>query len=398
MPETVRTMRTITRSIILAALALNGMSAFASQQASRAARLDVRDDGGVSIFIGATQQRAPVAQPPRVAPPADDATAAAVAPAGVELAVRTPTPLNEWTDDWFDADTYPSLKSAASKLGTRWARGAAERLDQQVREIDVHYKRNVSIDVAHEVRAGIASALSNVTVRLAGDQCTNSESVHCLSVSVNEHDEHNPELGSRKGGVVLLESPAFTVSATFTEKPWVDGFSDFVNARPGGSWLIALSKDPCLSEGEAQTSALESAAEQLYRRVREHVRDRVWSPRDDDRLRARIVHELQTKRSLVPDRFLQRAQKSYGGVFRQALLVDASGRNLNYLIELTRGDRLEHRQSIAGVLISAAALFLVVYLLYLFVNSMTRGYFAWSLRMVAVAVVVLGMIVLLLVG
>ena len=262
----------------------------------------------------------------------------------------------------------------------------------------MHAKRNVPIDVRHEVRAGIASALHGVSVILAGDECRGSDSVHCISVTVNEHDEHSAELGARKGGVVLVESTAYKVSATFTEKPWVDSFSDFANARPDKNWLIALSKDPCLSEGEAQMSAFEAAAEQLYGRVREQVRDGIWLPRDDERLRARIQHSLVTDGSLVPDRFLQRAQRSYGGVFRQALLIDASGRNLNHLIDLTRGDRIGRRQSFAGVLVSAAALFLVVYLLYLFVNSMTRGYFVWSLRMVAVAVVVVGMIVLLLVG
>jgi hypothetical protein len=388
-------MRTITRTIhFVGALVLSGLAFFASGQASRAARLDVRA-GAVSVSVNAQEQPSPrVAEPPRVAPPV------VTAPADVATPARLPILVSDWTDDWFDADTYPSLKSAALNLGARWGREAARRLDSQVKTIEVHTKRNIPIAVAHEARTGIASMVHGTMVEVAGDECRKSASVHCVSLTLHDHDEHS-RLGVRQAGLLQVESEAQVVQANFVEKRWAEDFSDFANARPKESWIIGRSKDPCMSDWEARDGALASAAAQLFPIVRDRIRSGGgghWGRYDDERLRERIRYALSSDNNLVPDKFLQRATRPYGSVFRQAVLVDASRPNLDHLIMLSRQEVVEHRQSFARTLLSAGVLFFVVYLLYLFVNSMTRGYFVWSLRMVAVTVVVLGVIVLLLVG
>ena len=271
-----------------------------------------------------------------------------------------------------------------------------------MKTIEVHTKRNIHIDVAHEVRSGIASMVHGVAVEVAGDECRNSPTVHCVSLALDDHDDHS-RLGVRRAGIFRVESQVNVVQANFVEKPWAENFSDFANARPKENWIIGRSKDPCMSDWEARDSALSAAALQLFPIVREHVRRSSsgghWGRYDDDRLRERIRSELAASSvTLVPDKFLQRAQRAYGGVFRQAVLVDASRPNLDHLVMLSRQEVASYRQSFVRTLVSAGALFLVVYLLYLFVNSMTRGYFVWSLRMVAVTVLVVGVIVLLLVG
>lgn len=390
-------MRTITSTFIVVGvcLALVGLASLASAEPSRAARLDVRD-GGVSISVSEPERSSRVAEPRRVIPP--PAAAATVvqspAPGG------PPAPAIEWTDEWFDADTYPSLKSAALNLGARWGREAARVLDQQVKTVEVHSKRNIPDGIAHEVRAGIASTLHGVAVQVAEDQCANSSTVHCVSLALNDHDEYGGRMGVRKSGHLSVQSPQYTAMARYTHKPWVDDFGGFANARPGENWLIARSPDPCLSEHEAERKSIATATEQIFPLVRDRVRSSVgrWGRTDDDRLRTLITDQLAGNRELVPDKFLQRAQRSYGSVYRQSLLVDLSRANLDHLIALSRQELVERRHGFARTLLSAGALFFVVYLLYLFVNSMTRGYFVWSLRMVAVTVVVLGVIVLLLVG
>lgn len=306
-----------------------------------------------------------------------------------------PIPVIEWTDDWFDADTYPSLKSAAVSLGARWGREASRRLDQQVKEIEIHSRHNVPDGIAHAVRTGIASALTGVTVQVAEEDCASSATVHCVSLTLYDQEDHHWRMGVRESGQFTVQSDLCTVNARYTEKPWVEDFGAFVNVRPGESWLIARSPDPCLTEHEAATKAIASATQQIFPLVRDRLRDGRWGHADDQRLLDQIRHQLAMERKLVPDKFLQRAERPYGGVFRQAILVDLSPPNLEKLIMLSRQNVVGHRQSFAAVLISAAALFLVVYLLYLFVNSMTRGYFVWSLRMVAATILVLGIIVLL---
>ena len=314
------------------------------------------------------------------------------------VAPNRPAPVAiEWTDEWFDADTYPSLKSAALNLGARWARDASQHVDAQVKTIEVHTKHNIPIALAHEVRTGIASGFHGVEVRVAGSECANSATVHCVSLQLESRDE-NSRMGNHKAGRLTVQSPQVTVAAAYVEKPWVEDFTGFVNTRASQNWLIARSPDPCLSEAEASSKAIAEAAKQIFPLVRDRLRDGRWDDYTDQRLREQIHHQLVTNKQLVPDKFLQRAQRHYGGVFRQAVLVDISRPNLDHLVALSRQDVVERKASFVATLLSAGALFLVVYLLYLFVNSMTRGYFVWSLRMVAVTVLVVGVIVLLLVG
>ena len=324
------------------------------------------------------------------------ASPAVAQPMVVAPNTRAPAAI-EWTDQWFDADTYPSLKSAALNLGARWARDATQHVDSQVKTIEVHTKHNIPIAVAHEVRTGIASGFHGVEVRVAGSECAKSATVHCVSLHLETRDG-NSRLGNRKEGRLTVQSPQVTVAAAYVEKPWVDDFTGFVNTRPSQNWLIARSPDPCLSEGEASRKALEEAAKQIFSLVRDRLRDGRWDDYTDERLRQQVHHQLVSNRQLVTDKFLQRAQRHYGSVFRQAVLVDVSRQNLDHLIRLTRQEVVERKASFVATLVSVGTLFLVVYLLYLFVNSMTRGYFVWSLRMVAVTVLVVGVIVLLLVG
>lgn len=325
------------------------------------------------------------------------ATPAAVAQVMVAAPGRPAPVAIEWTDEWFDADTYPSLKSAALNLGARWARDASQHVDGQVKTIEVHTKHNIPIAVAHEVRTGIASGFHGVEVRVAGNECAKSATVHCVSLQLESRDD-NSRMGNRKAGRLTVQSPQVTVAAAYVEKPWVEDFTGFVNQRPSQNWLIARSPDPCLSESEASSKAVAQATNHVFMLVRARLRQGRWGDYTDARLRELIQHQLVTNKQLVPDKFLQRAQRHYGGVFRQAILVDLSRPNLDHLIALSRQEVVERKASFVATLVSAGALFLVVYLLYLFVNSMTRGYFVWSLRMVAVTVLVVGVVVLLLLG
>ena len=97
----------------------------------------------------------------------------------------------------------------------------------------------------------------------------------------------------------------------------------------------------------------------------------------------------------IADVFLQRFSGLAGPIWREAILIDTSQNKLNQLAEQKIASSRTKRLSWAkrgGTLIGMFALICVVYL---FLNAATRGYYAWSLRIVLMAVLGIGVFLLL---
>jgi hypothetical protein len=97
---------------------------------------------------------------------------------------------------------------------------------------------------------------------------------------------------------------------------------------------------------------------------------------------------------LVADRFPQKCEKLYGGLYREAVLLDVSDAQLAPLADELRYFQRERRESRLKGLASGGAVLLVIYALYRLANAFTRGYFVWSLR-TAAAIAATGAVVVL---
>lgn len=179
-----------------------------------------------------------------------------------------------------------------------------------------------------------------------------------------------------------------TAPSTTPSKAWVDDFAAFASAARGKQWIVGRSTSPCLSEGEAFDAASRDARDQLLLRVR----PRLSSPRDPDTdawLRRRLTQELAAG-NLVSDRQVGRVRRSYGDLWSEAILIDASDRRLNGLVrehELWLRSRHDTRRGAAA---SIVGLSLAILLVYAAVNAVTKGYFRGRLRAGAVLSFALG--------
>jgi hypothetical protein len=99
----------------------------------------------------------------------------------------------------------------------------------------------------------------------------------------------------------------------------------------------------------------------------------------------------------VADRLTRRFHRDYGDVWHEAVLVDASPRNLQALADETNGIARARRASFIARAASGAAMVAVIFVIYVVVNAFTRGYFVWRLRVATalVLVVALGALLLL---
>ncbi len=188
-----------------------------------------------------------------------------------------------------------------------------------------------------------------------------------------------------------------TWSARYAEKPWVVDYSAFVAGQSGRAWVLGASPRLAASPAEAEQLALSAAAAQLRPKVEARLVERVGRqalPRAEDEL-VDLIRERLTESGAVTDRFIQSFDRPYGRVWRQAVLVDAGGPAVEALVAKSAQELAAQRRGERHTLISITALIGVILLTYLGLNVVTKGYFVWPLRVLAVGAIAGGVLLIL---
>jgi hypothetical protein len=152
------------------------------------------------------------------------------------------------------------------------------------------------------------------------------------------------------------------------DRTWVTDTAAFVNANPHRRFLIAESTPTAISEDEATRKAQELAAVLLARHLGVPVTE------------ANRAYMHQAVFRLAADRVVQKHEKPYGHVWSASFLLDISPEKLAPVAATLTQQRMRKDQSVRWTLVASGALFAVMWLLYLGLNTITRGYYAWRLR------------------
>lgn len=195
---------------------------------------------------------------------------------------------------------------------------------------------------------------------------------------------------------------ALSASAKFVEKPWADDWTLFRNANSAKRYLKADSSGPCASETEAIASARKAAVEQLLPLVRNTMNanakqisgEKVIVTQEWIRERLKYSVESNASKVLVADTFVQRFQRPYGDVWQASILIDASQPNIQVLNQSYNRTATAQFGRRAVALSAVGGIAIVIGLLYAFINAVTRGYFMWRLRAVAILAAIAGVLVL----
>src|SRR5688500_8123853 len=197
---------------------------------------------------------------------------------------------------------------------------------------------------------------------------------------------------------------AFTTR--FVDKPWAADFRDYVHGQPKRSFVLGQSTKLMSSESDALTAARQSAARELWEPVKARMNQLSANRRnrivvDEGFVRRQVEGLLKTGRH-VEDTFVQKLQGPSGEVWSASILVDASRERLDAIVAhvgqaaraqvaAKSAQRAEQARGWGAV----AAFLAVIVLLYLLVNSVTRGYFMWRLRAAALLLCIVGILVAL---
>ena len=323
----------------------------------------------------------------------------------------------------FLADVYPSAASAAEglarHLASQWK--DHEPKDEPPKDKPPKDKPLSSLTIYGGVGSqalqraadAVRSARAFETVRVSGSAEPRAVGPHEKQAATLGISKLHERGGSPRGDTRLSGSPdrsgsvearlragAFEASraARYTDKPWVDRTAEYLSLRPDKNYLVVSSDRPCTSHHEARQQAMEIASARLAELVTNSAGTTVWwrGRRDADvpasEVRQRILTILHRNPQFVADQFAQRFQRPYGEIWRHWLLIDASLNNTGYLEKKVLPRRigwLVRGLSLIGVVG-------VVLLVYLVLNVATRGYYEWSLRLIAGVLVAAGIIVLLL--
>jgi hypothetical protein len=320
--------------------------------------------------------------------------------------------------DW-RADVYPSAESAARALGVQIALALKDTLqDEEVELKSVQVYGQVEPEVQSAAAAGLLGQLPSAEVILQATTPTRMMRRETIYVEVGIVDrfargrpsgrrlpgERFP--GEEHGGSLRLSIKGvpggISRSARFIAKDWVDDYSGFLNLDPGRQWIVGASHTACTTEGEAKQQAAESAAMQLaplaLKRIGQ-LDDSVHpiSPSKES-VQNWFESRLQTG-TVLADRFVQRYLRPYGEIWREEVLVEVTPELIDECAEALLGTHIAWRSNWKRTILSVAGMVLLICLMYLFLNSVTKGYFATRLRVSAIiAIVVVGGLVFLVIA
>ncbi len=319
-----------------------------------------------------------------------------------EVSVEARAPRSEETsaaiwmpgiEDEFEANVYPSELSAVRSLGLRIGDAVRRVFDTQKSP-----SRFVLFEGAHErtlvqeLGEAIARAFPGTTWSIepetAGVQ-PDEVGVRLDLVKVETHpapwmrESEKPVTSGTVQASVMASDKQSSIKANFTDKPWVEDFSAFLNAKPNRRFIVARSTDSCMTESEANHQALDNACAQVAGMLSQISRRQSGIRKP---LVSRVDSDDILEGNLVLDRFVQSFQGSTGPIWRQALLIDGSTGKLEQLAHRKAVMAQAMKMNWARMFASVFGLLFLITIVYVFLNAATKGYYVWSLRIAGIVV------------
>jgi hypothetical protein len=197
---------------------------------------------------------------------------------------------------------------------------------------------------------------------------------------------------------------AFTTK--FQDKCWAADFKNFTTQNPKHRYVLGQTQKFASSEADALAAARQAAAKEIWEPLKDAMNarnlGRPGSISVTEGFVTRQVESMLKQGKCVEDTFVQRLDGPNGRVWRASVLVSLSPANMDLMVKqvgqaarATKAAQTTQRYEQAKGWGSVAAFLAVIVLLYLLVNSLTKGYFVWRLRAAALLLCIVGILVAL---
>lgn len=307
---------------------------------------------------------------------------------------------NEAIDNYLEADQYACMEDGAEYLGSHLA--GHQKFSPLGNRMVVYGQNPVTTAALNAFSDKLRGHLSLEEVRVESYRPSTLPAEPNLIVCVLDVPSEEPQGRhmlngvpiSHASGILRLQVASHSEmdhSVKFFEKGWLKSLSD-LHSSGQTSVAVARSSSSCTDETEARDQAMSQAVlmvQNLLKKANHSYdvldQELVFTPQD-----------LQAH-NLIVDQFSQSLRTSTARVWRHAVLLNLRPQAMDSLLrQKTRQIQQVHRTWAKDIL-SLAGLALVVLILYIFLNAATKGYYAWSLRVIALITIVGVVVVLFLV-
>ena len=295
------------------------------------------------------------------------------ASAAKDLAKQVPTLLEEMYDNFAD---LPEFKIQATI--------SAQKADDEFREELLKQFPKTTFGTGKKTDNGKKNEADTAASKTGDSKTDTAKIVHIKLVSTG--------LGSRTSAwdpprhtdtgtlscIITSDQGSRSIRADYIEKPWVEQQDQFFSAYPARRFAVGSSTTLCESVQAARRSAMQS--------LQDIELSALWNGR---KLNV-VIND-----SLIIDRFLQKLERPYGTVWREAILVDLNGRKAESLIARTidqvrthtQSER-ESRSSTRFNIFVLIAVFAVTAMAGTVLNWITEGYFRGKITLVVIIFVI----------
>ena len=315
--------------------------------------------------------------------------------------VKTSDSLPIWTeglDEYFQADIYPSINSAANALARNTASTIKTAISGSRPVIFIYAEPTVTglaQDTINNFCKGLKLCLPQVQIKISSNAPVDLKTKDNISIWLKQPQFNSSKnTGSISAKIISNKLNIPNKSVSFTNKNWVDNFAGFIN-QPGTinrNFLIARSYETCTSQTQAHDQAIKDACT----RIQKSIKNIHGNIRKTIGVNFKITPNDLYKQQIIKDKFTQSFKSTVGHVWREALLLDASPDKIMFIRQSKISQSKAQYQSWTKMLGSAAAMALVIFILYIFLNAATKGYYSMALKIVAfiVLIIIIGAVLL----
>ncbi len=305
---------------------------------------------------------------------------------------------NEAIDSYLEADQYANIEDAARFMGSHVAGHLKAR--ETVHKMVVYGQDPVTTRALNAFSDTIRAQSNFNDIRVESyvpSVLPTDPNLLVCSLDVPKHQEAQRVTNglpvNNSSGTLRLRfanSSNLAHSVQFLEKDWLKTLSPLHNS--GHSVIVARSSSSCTDETEARDQAMGRAVEMTENLLKQaNTEYGVWDQEIE------ITPQDLQANHLVADQFSQSLRTSTARVWRHAVLLNLDPPRMQSLLAKKTTQIRRTHKTWANDLMSLAGLALVVFILYIFLNAATKGYYVWSLRVIALVAIVGIVVVLLLV-
>ena len=320
--------------------------------------------------------------------PPNTTTAISVSQGAVPEIVTNDVVWRQGLEEELTPDVYSGTKIAAYGLGVQLQETISALPQPPKRIVIVEGNDGIDIVLLEQLRHGLEFILPDVDIVIASEAPEGQVWISLQLKDVESRQIKTPEI--RNGDVVhlsqllqagsrgilqaVIQTPdnKFSKQVEFDRCQWLYDTDKFQSSAIGHRWAVIASKETAVTK--------EQALEQVAEAARQYLAEQVG-------LQNVQQHDLRDYGFIV-DEYTQRLQGLSGPIWRAAVLLELSPERLRMLGRDRTAVIRNVRKTWAYHIFSLVGMILLIGVLSMLVNALTKGYYSTVIAIVAIGLVV----------